>query len=563
MPQRKKVPLTRPEIPAEVNIYSLYWKKFKVYTEEQKTKAWSDAAGMVQTYSDDMIERWNKEIDTYLVFAGLFSANLTAFNVQSYLLLQPAPPDPSIAILQQISSQLWSFSTQPFDSSPQPSGIAPALTVNTPPRIPRWAIWLNSLWFSGLILSLTSASVGIMVKQWLNEYSSGVSGTSRPAARVRQHRLNNLKLWHVEDVVGVIPVLLQLALAFFLSGLLILLWNYNDIVAAIASALVGLLAVFAIISTLLPLFNHNCSYITPQIRALNSVWQPKRYIYCLCASASACIRIIAKPIGRIASRTSRSATSFDPHLDWYFDFCFRPISLPFLRPVSEMLLHLATIILRPDDWGVHKQTWQGRERSAIDKQKYDLDKQTLLDAYSVTLHPHALSAASTCLMDFYAGDVVDYFRQLHKSSRLKAASPDDARDAHTRYLQSVDHFLECANRAFKSVLPAKDLEAVRSYTQHVLMELTHTLLELLSRDKMRITVESRYLDDVMCQLRSFDDACLEDFIHDDVVPDIVYLANRLSTTSEYSTSAWAKEIQESARVFMENITRIKCNPGMG
>ncbi|EIW54221.1 uncharacterized protein TRAVEDRAFT_132550, partial [Trametes versicolor FP-101664 SS1] len=81
-------------------------KKSEVYTEEQKRKAWTDAAVMVQDYSDDMIARWNKEIDTYLVFAGLFSAILTAFNVQSYLLLQPAAPDPSVAILQQISSQL-------------------------------------------------------------------------------------------------------------------------------------------------------------------------------------------------------------------------------------------------------------------------------------------------------------------------------------------------------------------------------------------------------------------------------------------------------------------------
>ncbi|EIW54284.1 uncharacterized protein TRAVEDRAFT_101014, partial [Trametes versicolor FP-101664 SS1] len=167
--------------------------------------AWTDAAGMVQSYSDDMIARWNKEIDTYLVFAGLFSAILTAFNVQSYLLLQPAAPDPSIAVLQRISSQLDSFSINPpFVNSTQPSNSS-LTNANTPPPAPRWAVWLNALWFSGLILSLTSASVGIMVKQWLNEYGSGVSGTSRPIARVRQYRLHNLQRWHVEDVVGTIP----------------------------------------------------------------------------------------------------------------------------------------------------------------------------------------------------------------------------------------------------------------------------------------------------------------------------------------------------------------------
>ncbi|EIW54282.1 uncharacterized protein TRAVEDRAFT_92048, partial [Trametes versicolor FP-101664 SS1] len=168
-------------------------------------RAWSDAAGMVQTYSDEMIKRWKEEIDTYLVFAGLFSAVLTTFNVQSYLLLQPAAPDPSIAVLQQISSQLASFSIHPpFVNSTQPSSATRA-NANTAPPVPRWAVWLNALWFSGLILSLSSASVGIMVKQWLNEYSSGVSGTSRPVARVRQYRLNNLRTWRVEDIIGAIP----------------------------------------------------------------------------------------------------------------------------------------------------------------------------------------------------------------------------------------------------------------------------------------------------------------------------------------------------------------------
>ncbi|EIW54219.1 uncharacterized protein TRAVEDRAFT_97236, partial [Trametes versicolor FP-101664 SS1] len=238
------------------------------YTQVEKTEAWSSAAKMVETYSDEMIKRWKEEIDTYLVFAGLFSAVLTTFNVQSYLLLQPAAPDPSIAVLQQISSQLASFSINPpYVNSTQPSSTTHA-SKNIPPPVPRWAVWLNALWFSGLILSLTSASVSIMVKQWLNEYSSSVSGTSRPVARVRQYRLNNLRRWRVEDVIGAIPILLQLSLALFLAGLLILLWTLNDTVAAIASTLVGILAIFTIVTTILPLVNHECSYITPQIRAV-------------------------------------------------------------------------------------------------------------------------------------------------------------------------------------------------------------------------------------------------------------------------------------------------------
>lgn len=55
-------------------------KRDKVYTPEQKTNAWSDAAGMVQNYSEDMIVRWNKEIDTYLVFVRISLNHETEIN---------------------------------------------------------------------------------------------------------------------------------------------------------------------------------------------------------------------------------------------------------------------------------------------------------------------------------------------------------------------------------------------------------------------------------------------------------------------------------------------------
>ncbi|EIW52754.1 uncharacterized protein TRAVEDRAFT_75837, partial [Trametes versicolor FP-101664 SS1] len=171
-------------------------------------KAWADVSGMVKTYSDEMVERWNKVIDTYLVFAGLFSAILTAFNVQSYPLLQPPTLDP-VTVLQQISLQLHSFAiNSSFANSTAPSsaGPSPPHTASGPAAVPQSAIWLNILWFSGLIISLTSALLGILVKQWLNEFVSlGLSGNSREAARLRQYRLNNLVKWRVGDIVILIP----------------------------------------------------------------------------------------------------------------------------------------------------------------------------------------------------------------------------------------------------------------------------------------------------------------------------------------------------------------------
>lgn len=52
----------------------------------------------------------------------------------------------------------------------------------------------------------------------------------------------------------------------------------------------------------------------------------------------------------------------------------------------------------------------------------------LLDAYTATLHPDALSAATVCLMGFSSAHTVKYFRQLHASVRAHFGSQAGAID---------------------------------------------------------------------------------------------------------------------------------------
>ncbi|RPD63453.1 hypothetical protein L227DRAFT_521624 [Lentinus tigrinus ALCF2SS1-6] len=253
-----------------------YWETRKTFfTDEQHEEAWNETAKILKTYSDEVIDRWNKEIDTLLVYAGLFSAILTAFNVQSYQLLTPPPQtDPVLVALERISAQLSGFSVNPpFVNSTQPTFI---YRDPDPPSPPLWAIWLNTLWFSSLIFSLSAASVGIMVKQWLHEYSSGLSGTSRQVARLRQLRLKSLERWYVKEIVSILPVLLQIGSALFFAGLLVLLWHLNHTVAIVGTVLVGVLAVFSLSTIILPSLAIHCAYISPPSRALFEYTRPLR-----------------------------------------------------------------------------------------------------------------------------------------------------------------------------------------------------------------------------------------------------------------------------------------------
>ena len=193
---------------------------------------------------------------------------LTAFNVQSYQLLQPNPSKAMLSSLQQISAQLNSFSVNPsFINSTQP--FRSPSQFQAPFLASVSAIWINTLWFASLVCSLAAASIALIVKQWLYKMSRGLSGTSRKTAHLRQHRLNSLIKWKVGMVVLVPSMLLQVALALFLSGLLILLWTIHETVAVVITALVGVLFTFLVVVTILPVFRLDCCYRSPQAFALH------------------------------------------------------------------------------------------------------------------------------------------------------------------------------------------------------------------------------------------------------------------------------------------------------
>ncbi|KIY62557.1 hypothetical protein CYLTODRAFT_173217 [Cylindrobasidium torrendii FP15055 ss-10] len=53
------------------------------------------------------------------------------------------------------------------------SDIAP---TNVTSAVARTDVWVNALWFTSLALSLSSALLAVLSKQWLRQYLSFVSG---------------------------------------------------------------------------------------------------------------------------------------------------------------------------------------------------------------------------------------------------------------------------------------------------------------------------------------------------------------------------------------------------
>ncbi|KAF8078805.1 hypothetical protein FPV67DRAFT_80186 [Lyophyllum atratum] len=68
-----------------------------------EAKIWSVYVSEADRQDRSLAESWKGDMDALLIFAGLFSASITAFLIESYKTLTP---DPTIAVLAQISVQL-------------------------------------------------------------------------------------------------------------------------------------------------------------------------------------------------------------------------------------------------------------------------------------------------------------------------------------------------------------------------------------------------------------------------------------------------------------------------
>jgi hypothetical protein len=135
---------------------------------------WTTLVNHCKETDEEMFKNWDEEINALLVFvsrrlpsvvdrcshhiqAGLFSAVLTAFVVESYQLLQPDNESASAQALYAISLQLRALSLG------NGSTALPFIPNNEP--TPTSAIVLNTLWFIALAASVVSAFFGILVKQ--------------------------------------------------------------------------------------------------------------------------------------------------------------------------------------------------------------------------------------------------------------------------------------------------------------------------------------------------------------------------------------------------------------
>jgi hypothetical protein len=229
------------------------------YLPNVKGDSWEEVMKAVDKHDKELCEGWNKDVDTTLVFvsdilrsvssastyhplqAGLFSATVTAFTIESYKWLSEDPADTAVRVLAQLSQQLGTAN----------------VTVNEAPfMVATAAIRINTFWFLSLIITLSAALIGILSKKWIQEYQRDAPISNQEAFEFRQLRRRSWEQWRVPDIICSTSLLLQLALLLFFAGVVDLLWSrvHVKVVATVITVAVGTSVLFVLVTIVLPPF---------------------------------------------------------------------------------------------------------------------------------------------------------------------------------------------------------------------------------------------------------------------------------------------------------------------
>jgi Family of unknown function (DUF6535) len=143
----------------------------------------------------------------------------------------------------------------------------PVTPLKPPPfSPPKYIIWVNTLWFLSLIISLTCAMLATSMQQWARRYlriTQNPRYSPGDGARIRAFFARGVEKLGFSRVIEIMTTLIHLSLFLFFAGVLIYLFNINPtIFRAVVWSVAVSVATYMLI-TLMPSLQLDSPYSAP------------------------------------------------------------------------------------------------------------------------------------------------------------------------------------------------------------------------------------------------------------------------------------------------------------
>ena len=193
--------------------------------------------------------------------AGLFSAVTSAFILDVQSQLQPDTGEETAALLRVL---IYKIDNTTFG--------------NDTPTLPQWTgppyaiVQVQAILYASLAVSLLSALLAVLGKQWLNQYAStDMRGTAIERSQNRQRKLDGIIAWYFDHVMESLPLMLQIALLLLGCALSRYLWDINIIVASVVLSVTSFGVAFYVFIVVAGTSSESCPYQTPGARILRHI----------------------------------------------------------------------------------------------------------------------------------------------------------------------------------------------------------------------------------------------------------------------------------------------------
>ncbi|KAK7686499.1 hypothetical protein QCA50_010097 [Cerrena zonata] len=221
---------------------------------------WLTIQEVMKAKDEAMLKSCREDVDTFLVFAGLFSAVVTYFLVELHRDLQTDTTDVLLAKIlleiQQKNSPGDNLLNRTIPDSPLQHD--PHLLISKR---------LNTLWVASLIVSSITASLAILIKQWLQQYHIDEHVSPQRWLRKYFYRFSGATGWKLFELVYVLPLLLQLSLGLFLLGLCLFFSDEDTQVGLVGWILVSLWAFMISFVVINPVIYPSSPFKTPFLQS--------------------------------------------------------------------------------------------------------------------------------------------------------------------------------------------------------------------------------------------------------------------------------------------------------
>jgi hypothetical protein len=195
--------------------------------------------------------------------------------------LQPDPNDETHALLRIM---IYKMDNTTFGNN------IPTLPQWTGP--PRAIVYVQAILFASLAVSLFSAFLAMLGKQWLTRYDSAdMRGTVVERSQNRQRKLDGIIVWYFNNVMELLPLMLQAALLLFGCALSRYLWEINRTIASVVLGVTSFGALSYVFIVIAATAFESCPYQTPGAHILRRHILPALHLILSKLKASRCYRV--------------------------------------------------------------------------------------------------------------------------------------------------------------------------------------------------------------------------------------------------------------------------------